>query len=103
LRDRGSALEVGSVVEGSPAQEAGLGGGDEVVALDGFRGDIKARLSRKEPGDTVRLSFFRMDELLHKEVRLLDAPNDTVTLSPSASAGETELRLREGWLGGTWP
>jgi len=103
LRDRNGALEVASVGEGSPAQEAGLGGGDEVVALDGFRGDIKARLSRADPGETVRLSFFRMDELLHREVRLREAPHDTVALAPSPAAGEAELRLRDAWLGGPWP
>jgi len=103
LRDRNGALEVASVGEGSPAQEAGLGGGDEVVALDGFRGDIKARLSRADPGQTVRLSFFRMDELLHREVRLREAPQDTVALAPSPAAGEAELRLRDAWLGGPWP
>jgi predicted metalloprotease with PDZ domain len=103
LRDRNGALEVASVAEGSPAQQAGLGGGDEVVALDGFRGDIKPRLSRAEPGDAVRLTFFRMDELLHADVHLREAPRDTVTLAPSPAAGEAEVRLREAWLGGPWP
>jgi predicted metalloprotease with PDZ domain len=103
LRDRSGALEVASVVEGSPAQQAGLGAGDEVVALDGFRGDLKSRLARAQPGQTVRLTFFRMDELVEVPVRLADAPRDTVTLAPSAAAGEAEQRLRQAWLGAPWP
>jgi predicted metalloprotease with PDZ domain len=103
LRDRSGALEVASVVEGSPAQQSGLGAGDELVAFDGFRGDLKARLSRAQPGQTVRLTLFRMDELLEIPVRLGETPRDTVTLAPAASAGEAEQKLREAWLGVAWP
>jgi predicted metalloprotease with PDZ domain len=103
LRDRAGSLEIASVVEGSPAQKAGLGGGDEVIALDGIRGDLKARLARSTPGQTVRMSIFRMDELLEVPVQLAQAPRDTVTFAPSPATGEAELKLREQWLGASWP
>ena len=103
LRDRAGALEIASVVEGSPAQKAGLGGGDEVIALDGIRGDLKARLGRAQPGQTVRMTIFRMDELLEVPVQLGQAPRDTVTFAPSPASGEAEFKLREQWLGASWP
>jgi predicted metalloprotease with PDZ domain len=103
LRDRSGSLEVAAVVEGSPAQKAGLGGGDEVVAVDGFRGDLKSRLARAQAGQTVRLTFFRMDELLETSAQLAAAPRDTVTLAPSTASGAEEQTLREQWLGTRWP
>jgi predicted metalloprotease with PDZ domain len=103
LRERGGALEVQSVVEGSPAQRAGLAAGDEIVALDGFRADLRARLGRAPPQQQLRLSVFRMDEL--SEFRLVPspAPRDTLSIVADPTAGEREKSLRAQWLGGAFP
>jgi predicted metalloprotease with PDZ domain len=103
LRERGGALEVQSVVEGSPAQRAGLAAGDEIVALDGFRADLRARLGRAPPQQQIRLSVFRMDEL--SEFRLVPspAPRDTLSIVADPAAGEREKALRAQWLGGAFP
>ena len=69
------------------------------VAADGFRGDLKQRLSRAQPGQTVRLSVFRMDELLELTVQLAAAPRDTVTFIPAKDASAEQLAAREKWLG----
>jgi predicted metalloprotease with PDZ domain len=103
LRERSGALEVGSVAEGSPAQLAGVCAGDEVVALDGFRSELKQRLLRAQPGQAVRLALFRMDELLELPVTLAAAPRDTVTLVPDPMASAAQLELRQKWLGEAWP
>ena len=103
LRERSGALEIGSVAEGSPAQLAGVCAGDEVVAIDGFRSELKQRLSRAQPGQTLRLSLFRMDQLLEVPVALGAAPRDTVTLVPDPAASAGQLALRQKWLGETWP
>ena len=103
LRERPSALEVGSVADGSPAQLAGVCAGDELVALDGFRSDLKQRLSRAQPGQPVRLGLFRMDELLEVPVTLAAAPRDTLTLVPDPMASADQLELRQKWLGEAWP
>jgi predicted metalloprotease with PDZ domain len=103
VKERGGVLDVQSVVEGSPAQQAGIGAGDEIVALDGFRTDLKQRLGRAAPGQEVRLAVFRMDELLEVRVQLAAAPRDTVILSPDPRATEQQIRLRAEWLGGQWP
>jgi predicted metalloprotease with PDZ domain len=103
LRDRSGALEVTSVAEGSPAQLSGLAAGDELVACDGFRADLKSRISRAQPGQTIRLSLFRMDELLEVALQLAPAPRDTVTFVPRESAAPGVRALREKWLGAAWP
>ena len=103
LRDRAGALEVTSVAEGSPAQLCGLAAGDELVACDGFRADLKSRLSRAQPGQLVRLSLFRMDELLEVAVPLAPAPRDTVMFVPDGKPPPEIHSQREKWLGAVWP
>jgi len=103
VKDKGGALEVQSVVEGSPAQQAGIGGGDEIVAIDGFRTDLKQRLGRALPGQELRVTLFRMDELLELRVQLVPAPRDTVVLVPDEAASGEAKHLRAAWLGGRWP
>jgi len=103
MKERGGALEVQSVVEGSPAQRAGIGAGDEIVALDGFRTDLKQRLGRALPGQHVRLALFRMDELVEVRLQLTAAPRDTVVLAPDPRATDQQVRLRASWLGAPWP
>lgn len=103
LREKGPWLEVGSAADGSPAQRAGMGSGDEIVAIDGYRSDLRQRLGRAPAGQTVRFSLFRMDELLEVSVQLASQPRDTVTLVPDPAASPAALELRARWLGAAWP
>ena len=103
LREKSGVLEIASVVEGSPAQLGGVGAGDEVVAVDGFRGELKQRLARAAPGQTVRLTLFRMDELFETQIQLAPAPRDTVRLVPDPQATMAQKKLRERWLSAQWP
>ena len=103
LREKGGILETVSVADGSPAQAAGLAAGDEIVAIDGFRADLKQRLARAQPGQTVRLALFRMDELVDAPVQLAAAPRDTVTFIPDPRATPEQLAARQKWLGARWP
>ena len=103
FREKGSALEITSVAEGSPAQAAGLAAGDEIAAADGFRTDLKQRLGRTQPGQTLRLSLFRMDELLEVGLQVAAPPRDTVTFKPDPKATSEQLAARERWLGARWP
>jgi len=103
FREKGGALEITSVAEGSPAQAAGLAAGDEIAAADGFRTDLKQRLGRSQPGQTLRLSLFRMDELLEVVLQCAPPPRDTVTFVPDPEATPEQLAARERWLGARWP
>jgi predicted metalloprotease with PDZ domain len=103
LKDKNGSLEVQSMVDGSPAQQAGVAAGDEIVAFDGFRTDLKQRLGRALPGQALRVALFRMDELLDVRVQLGAAPPDTVVLVPDERATAEQKQLRAAWLGARWP
>jgi predicted metalloprotease with PDZ domain len=103
FREKGGALEIASIAEGSPAQAAGLAAGDEIAAADGFRTDLKSRLGRTQPGQTLRLSLFRMDELLEVALQVVPPPRDTVTFMPDPKATPEQFAARERWLGARWP
>lgn len=101
LRQDGDRLVVVRVVEGTPAYEYGLSAADQIVALDDFRvtkDTLLARLADRRPGDTVRLTVFRFDELRTFEVKLgAEPPGYKISRLPQPTADQQ--RLYQGWLG----
>jgi predicted metalloprotease with PDZ domain len=84
-----------------PAYGTGIYAGDELLALDGFRIDkdgLNARLREHCPGDTVTLTLFRRDELLHVPVVLAAAPPDTLTLTRMQKITAAQRKLFREWL-----
>ena len=70
---RGGAV-LGEIIEGQPADRAGLERGDEVVALDGQGvesfGDIVHELRSHEPGDVVVVSVLRDGEAMEIDLEI---------------------------------
>ena len=96
----GNDCKLASVHEGGPAHQAGLSGGDVLVAVDGLRvtsGNLDGLLQRYQPGDTVELHAFRRDELMRVDVTLAADAAPLFTLEPREKpvAG---VRLRSAWL-----
>ncbi len=101
---KGSAT-LATVVDGSPAQEAGLYVDDDVVALDGWRVDgagLLARCDDKSPGDTVRLTVFRRDRLLEVPVTLGQKPADAAWLARVEKPTDAQKAAYQAWLGAPW-
>jgi predicted metalloprotease with PDZ domain len=95
---------IGSVLDGSPAAEAGLYADDEIVALDGFKVDAQTLLSRcedKRPGERVRVTVFRRDRLLELEVTLAPKPMDAVFLARVERPSDAQKAAFRAWLGGS--
>lgn len=98
----GDFIVVKSVRAGSPAYEQGLNAKDQIIALDGARVNketFEALVAAKRPGDTVRLTVFRFDDLRTFDIQLagrIDAPYRIVLL-PNASA--EQKRIYQAWLG----
>ncbi len=98
----GDFIVIESVRAGSPAYEQGLNARDQIIALDGARVDkdtFEALIAAKHPGDTVRISVFRFDDLRTFDIRLagrIDAPYQIVLLP---SAGAEQKRIYQAWLG----
>ena len=71
-----------SVIDGGPADKAGLRDGDILVAIDGQRIDathqLDVALLGHEPGDVIDLTVRRGDRTIHKEVTLGVRPADTL-------------------------
>lgn len=66
-------LEILAVKEDSPAQQAGLSAGDQIIAMDYLKVDSSSfdkRLLKFNSGDQMTISYFRRDELMTAEVTL---------------------------------
>lgn len=100
--DREIGVLLTQVLEGGPAEGAGLVPGDHLLALDGkkFTGpDLKTTLSRYEDGATITANVFRDDELLEVELVLQPEPATTVALELDKQADADAIARREQWLG----
>lgn len=86
-------LRIVSVMDGSAAQQAGLAGGDILIALDGLKvADLDKMLARYAEGECVTLHLFRRDELLVRDVNLQAVPRTCCRLQL--------LNENTGWLRG---
>ena len=102
--DRGSSW-VKFVAAGSPAHQAGIDPGDELLALNGIRvtaEQLSDRLKDYHPGDKITLTLFHSDRLLDVSVTLAPPKPDRYTLSPTDNPSPTQRQNLEGWLGISW-
>ncbi len=90
------------VYDGTPAQTAGLSGGDVLIALDGLRvsaENLDRRLARYQPGDAIELHAFRRDELMSFTLRLATQPPPKFLLKPDPKSSRRAATLRRQWIG----
>ena len=98
----GDLIVIKSVRAGSPAYEQGLNAKDRIIALDGARvtkETFDARIAEKKPGDTVRVTVFRFDDLRTFDIRLgahVDAP---FRILPLGEANDEQKRIYQAWMG----
>jgi len=98
---RGGEAVIANVLSDSPAERAGLAGGDVLVALDGLRitaanwGKLVETLRIGEP---AVLHYFRGDELYTATMQPVAPPQDTWTLNLTEASGAV-LERRRKWLG----
>jgi predicted metalloprotease with PDZ domain len=95
-------VRIANVFDGTPAQQAGLSGGDALVAIGGLRvtgANIDRLLARYVPGDAVEVIAFRRDELMRFEVSLARQPPLKYALRVDPKASRSAQRMRDRWLG----
>jgi predicted metalloprotease with PDZ domain len=98
----GTDCRIAHVLDGSPAQRAGLSANDVLVALGGLRvtpATLDTLLTRYATGDVVECLAFRRDELLRFDVRLATQPPLKHVLGADDGASRAAQRLKSGWLG----
>lgn len=99
---QGERLTVSIVAAGTPAYEQGLNTGDQIVAIDGFRANqqfLQSYFSNKKPGDQVRLTVFRFDELRDFNITLGARVPPSFRLVPVDNPGEEQKNLYMDWMG----
>ena len=102
LTQTGERLTVSAIPVGTPAYEQGLNTSDQIIAIDGIRATqqfLNSYLAEKKPGDKIKLTVFRFDDLREIEITLgSEAPEQFRFVAVPNPTGE-QRRLYQGWLG----
>ncbi len=105
MYDSGDRTKIRSVIAGSPAEEAGLEVGDDVLAMNGFRvraSDFSERIGETKVGDEFTLTVFRNDKLREIHVRAGAAPVPAYTASKVKNPTPDQKAIFESWLNTKW-
>ncbi len=89
------------VLDGGPAQAAGVAADDEIVALQGLRADAEAfdgLVDRLTIGQPAELHLFRRDELLRLTLVPVEPPRDSCYLTLDEQAPDAVKARRRQWL-----
>ena len=103
--DQNGRAIIRGLAAGSPAYDAGLDLGDEIVALNSRRvrsSDLQERIAEHKAGDKVRITFFRDDNLreINITLRLQDVPSYKVVKVTTPTP--LQKSIYESWLKTKW-
>ncbi|NNF66807.1 MAG: M61 family metallopeptidase [Gammaproteobacteria bacterium] len=101
IRDDGGKVTITSVLAGAAAQQAGLAGGDELLAIDGYRvtaTSYTSLLAQYQPREQVTVSVFRRDELLQFNLQLGSAPKTLCRLTLQENVTAKVEERRSAWF-----
>ncbi|MEM7452125.1 MAG: PDZ domain-containing protein [Pseudomonadota bacterium] len=99
--DPRNKARVARVLNGSPAAVAGVSAGDQLVAIDGTRcdsGRLETLMQRHAPGDALRVTVFRGEQLREFSVILAEPPADTAWLARDEAADAAVRQRFADWL-----
>ncbi len=102
---RGEA-QISRVETDSPAWQAGLNPSDIIIAFDGMRiraKNFSERLDNYLPGETIRVGYFRRDELLETELVPISRPRGELQLRRIDQPTDDQKDFYRAWLGVPWP
>ncbi len=102
-----TGLRVREILEGSPAERAGLQPGDEVVALGGYRvaseATLRDRIGQRRPNDVIELTLFRREKLQTVSVMLGERPVLKYEIKAIADASAAQKAAFVAWMGSALP
>jgi predicted metalloprotease with PDZ domain len=103
--NEGGRAKIREVLDGTPARQAGLSPGDEIVAFDGgrvlFEGFADA-LKRLPPGTEVEVTVFRRGLLRTIPLTTGAPPAPKYVFRSFAGATDLEKRIHQSWLDAPW-
>lgn len=96
MRQDGERFTITAVPAGTPAYEQGLNANDQIIAIDGYRANqtfLQSYLGEKRPGDKIKVTVFRFDELREFEITLGGrvAPNYRIVAVDSPTDAQRKL------------
>jgi len=99
----GGGRVVAGVLDGGPAERAGLSPGDELVALNRYQvagePDLRGKLVGRAAGEAIELAVFRRGRLEMVPLELEHAPKNRLELVARADAGAVAHKLYRDWMG----
>jgi predicted metalloprotease with PDZ domain len=101
MAQNGDEIVIKSVRPESAAFEAGLDVDDKLLAIDGHRvtrDNLTRLLGSFAPGDTVRATFFRRDNLQTANIVLKDGGNTTYKLVRLPDTSLLQNQTRRDWM-----
>jgi predicted metalloprotease with PDZ domain len=101
LAESDGQLTIRSIPAGTPAYEYGLNTGDQIVAVDGNRASqnfLNSYLNQKKPGDKVRFTVFRFDQLRDFQVTLGGRGRLNYSITPVANPTVDQQRLYQEYM-----
>ncbi|HEU5057051.1 MAG TPA: PDZ domain-containing protein, partial [Kofleriaceae bacterium] len=103
----GGGRVVAGVLDGGPAERAGLSPGDEIVALNRYQvageADLRGKLIGRAAGEAIALAVFRRGRLEMLDLELEHAPHTRLELLARAEAGPLARKLYRDWMGEDLP
>ena len=101
LAETDGKLTIRGVPADTPAYQFGLNVNDQIVAIDGNRASqtfLQSHLNSKKPGDKVKLTIFRFDELREIEVTLGARAKSDYKIVPVENPTDKQKRLYREYL-----
>lgn len=95
-----SGNTVRRVLRETPAYEAGLNAGDEIVAVDGYRlnGDLKGLLAKFRPEETLTITIARRGRLKEIKATTGHAPEELWALTVNQSRSQLQETRYKQWI-----
>jgi predicted metalloprotease with PDZ domain len=94
-------LVISSIEWDPPAQRAGLGARDEILAIDGIRANsrtMEALLSSRKPGERVRVLFSRRNGIRETEVAVAKKSERSFKITTLANPDDLQAAMLKDWL-----
>jgi predicted metalloprotease with PDZ domain len=97
----GDFIVIKDVRADSPAYQQGLNAKDKIIALDGARVNKKtfeALIKAHHPGDTVRVTVFRFDDVRTFDIKLAGRSDTPYRIGPMMQATDRQKGISRDWL-----
>lgn len=105
LRGDGVRTVVEGVLEGYPAQLAGISKGDEILAVDGIRTDVQklgSLIRAMGPRRTIRVLLAGKGGVRTAELETANTPVLEYRVQKTETATDEEKAIYRGWIGADW-